>query len=211
MKPYYSESGIEIYHGDCREVLPSLGIYDLVLTDPPYGINLNYATYEDSIVNLRQLIKESFPLIRRSAVVVLLTPGNANQWEYPRPDWTLAWVSPAGVGSGPWGFCCWQPVLAYGKDPHLREQNGRKQDIIICGEAPEVNEHPCPKPNTVWRWLLQRGAARATDTILDPFLGSGTTLWAAKELGHKAVGIELSEKYCEISAKRLNQKNLALL
>jgi site-specific DNA-methyltransferase (adenine-specific) len=205
IKPYFEENGIAILHGDNREILPQLGIYDLILTDPPYGIGEDYASYEDTKENLKRLIKEVFPLIRRSATVVLMTPGNSNQYLWPRPDWTLAWVVPAAITLGPWGFCSWQPFFAYGKDPYLREGMGSQPDIFICNEASEINGHPTPKPNTVWKWFLKRGASRSTDRILDPFLGSGTTLWAAKQLGHSAIGIEIEEKYCEIAANRLRQ------
>lgn len=157
VNPYYEKNGIVILHGDNREILPQLGIFDLILTDPPYGVGLEYSRWKDTQSNLRELIKTSFPLIRRSAPVVLLTPGNGNQYKYPEPDWTLAWVVPAAVTRGAWGFCSWQPVLAYGKDPYLREGDGARPDIIICNEASDVNGHPCPKPNTVWKWLVKRG------------------------------------------------------
>jgi site-specific DNA-methyltransferase (adenine-specific) len=208
MKPYYEEAGITIFHGDCREVLPELGIYDLCLTDFPYGVGCDYGDYQDNEANLCELIVEALPLVRRSAVVTLITPGNGNQYKYPEPEWTLAWVIPAAITCGRYGFCWWQPVLAYGKDPYLREGCGARPDTFICNESSDVNNHPSPKPDTVWKWLLQRGTSRFTDTILDPFLGSGTTLFAAKALGHRATGIERNERYCEIAANRLRQNVL---
>lgn len=202
MKPYYSEGGLVIYHADCREALPQLGIYDLVLTDPPYGVEIDDW---DNKAGLNTAIA-CLPLIRKSATITLLTPGNGNQYKYPEPDWTLAWVIPAAITRGSWGWCWWQPVLAYGNDPYLREGKGGFPDTYICNEASEENGHPCPKPLAVWKWLMKRGAARLTDTVLDPFLGSGTTLRAAKDLGYKATGIEINERYCEIAAKRLSQE-----
>jgi DNA modification methylase len=213
MNPYYQEGKpgktLTIYHGDCREVLPELGIYDLVLTDPPYGVGIEYDGYDDSERNLYEIVLMTFPLIRASGIITLLTPGNGNQYKYPEPDWTLAWTIPGTITCGSWGFIGWQPILAYGKDPYLREGKGCFVDTIVCNE-PSKNDadHPTPKPLTLWKWLLKRGAARYTDRILDPFLGSGTTLLAAKELGHEAVGIEQSERYCEIAAKRLSQSVL---
>lgn len=186
-------------------MLPELGIYDLCLTDPPYGIEEHYQTYKDTEKNLSVLIQSAMPMIIRSAVVTLLTPGNKNQWDYPRPDWMLCWHIPAGMNLGPWGFIGWQPVLAYGKDPYLREGKGCMPDTYSCNAAAEVNGHPTPKPEKIWKWLLKRGASRPADRILDPFLGSGTTLFVAKQLGHSAVGIEINERYCEIAANRLRQ------
>lgn len=205
MKPYFSEGGQTIYHGDCRDILPQLGIFDLVLTDPPYGVGLTYDQYNDTEQNLVKLIRETFPLIKRSGVVTLLTPGNTNQYKYPEPDWTLCWFYASGQFVSPWGFSCWQPILAYGKDPYLRESKGCFPDSVNMVCSTSVNEHPCAKPEKFWSWLLMRGASRKSDRILDPFLGSGTTLLVARELGHTAIGIEVSERYCELAAKRLRQ------
>lgn len=208
MKPYYTESAngreLTIYHGDCREVLPDLGIYDLVLTDPPYGVGLEYDNYEDSDKNFREVVLAAFSLIKISGVVTLITPGNSRQYDYPKPDWTLGWFFGPSY-PGPWGMIHWQPILAYGKDPYLREAEGCYPDAIVLADTRSRFDHPCPKPVKFWSWLLKRGAPRPTDKILDPFLGSGTTLYCAKQLGHSAIGIEQSEKYCEIAANRLRQ------
>ena len=208
---YYKDEWTAIYHGDCREVLArgELPHADLVLTDPPYGVGCKYTHFEDTKLNLRQLIGESIELIRRAGDVVLMTPGVGNWYEYPAPDWTLAWITPAGAGSGPWGFCCWQPVLAYGKCPFLSNGLGRRHDIIEHTEAAEKNGHPCPKPIGFWKKLMARGSVNERDIILDPFMGSGTTLQAARELGRYAIGIELSEEYCEIAAKRQQQRMMS--
>jgi len=211
MNPYYDDGkGIVIYHGDCREILPTLPKVDLVLTDPPYGINENYASYIDRLGELRVTIAQSMPLIIKNSVVAILTVGVGNIFEYPKPTWTLAWVTPAGCGSGPWGFCCWQPVLAYGKDPYLVNGLGRRPDCILHTESAEENGHPCPKPIGFWSKLLLRGSPKDSDYILDPFMGSGTTLRAAKDLGRRAIGIEIEERYCEIAARRLQQEVLQL-
>jgi DNA modification methylase len=213
MKPYWQEGKLTIYHGDAGEVLPEIAfdhghpaIFDLCLTDPPYGIDLEYDGYKDSIGNLLFIVDEVLPTIRRSAIVTLLTPGIKHMYCYPPPTWVLSHVQPNGAFSGPWGFIGWQPILAYGADPHLRENNGRKADSFITYESsPPGLDHPCPKPIALWTWLMKRGAARPADKILDPFLGSGTTLVVAQRLGHEAVGIEQSERYCEVAAKRLRQ------
>lgn len=208
-RAYYQDDYCTIYHGDCRELLPLLKA-NLVLTDPPYGIGESYASHDDTKLNLRQLINESIGLIRSAAPAVLLTPGVANVHDYPKPDWMMAWVTPAGSGSGPWGFCCWQPVLAYGKCPYLSRGLGRRHDYIIHTESAEKNDHPCPKPLGLWKRLMVRGSPNEGETILDPFMGSGTTLLAAKETNRRAIGIEIEEKYCEIAVRRLRQEVLAL-
>lgn len=208
MKPYFEEEGIVIFHGDCREILPQLPKVDLVLTDPPYGVGEDYASFEDSKANLAELVSEFIPMALTSSTRSLITPGNSNQRLYPQPTWTLAWVTPAGAGANPWGFTCWQPILAYGPDPYLADALGSRPDIIIHTETSEQNGHPCPKPIGLWKKILLRGSIKETDLILDPFMGSGTTLRAAKDLGRRAIGIEIEERYCEIASRRLAQKVL---
>ena len=206
MKPYFEEEGITIYHGDCREVLPSLEA-GAILTDPPYGNKTEYESFDDSRQELRATIsRQLLAAMQKSAGRVALTCGVANMWLYPEPTWVLCWHTPAGVGSGPWGFCCWQPVLVYGKDPYLQNGLGRRHDSIVWTESAEENGHPCPKPIGIWKWLIKRISSNPDESILDPFMGSGTTLRAAKDLGRRAIGIEIEEKYCEIAAKRLSQK-----
>lgn len=206
LTPYYEDGAVTIYQGDARVLLPLIGPIDLVLTDPPYGNGTGYGVYKDTPEALAGILTTLFPLLADKATRVVLTPGNANAWLYPRPSWTLAWVTPAGAGSGPWGFSCWQPVLVYGPDPYLSAGMGRRPDIILKTEASEMNGHPCPKPIDFWRLLLQRVSVSVEDVVLDPFMGSGTTLRAAKDLGRKAIGIELEERYCEIAAKRCAQE-----
>jgi site-specific DNA-methyltransferase (adenine-specific) len=75
-------------------------------------------------------------------------------------------------------------------------------------ESAESNGHPCPKPIGVWRKIIARGSVSTDDLLFDPFCGSGTTLVAAKSMNYHAIGIELSERYCEITAKRLAQGSL---
>ena len=212
MKPYYQDEDVVIYHADCRDVLPTLEPVDLVLTDPPYANNTQYLSYDDTKDNLSSLVQSVMPQLLAMADRIAITPGVGNLWEYPRPTWVLNWTSPAGVGSGPWGFCCWQPILVYGKDPYLSAGLGRKPDTIVSNERASVDggNHPCPKPLVLMRWLIERCMAHAGGTILDPFMGSGTTLRAAKDLGRKAIGIEISERYCEIAAKRMSQSVMEL-
>jgi site-specific DNA-methyltransferase (adenine-specific) len=80
---------------------------------------------------------------------------------------------------------------------------------VTCAETSEKNGHPCPKPLGLMRWLVAR-VSKPNETVLDPFMGSGTTLLAAKDMGHRAIGIEIEERYCEIAAKRLSQEVLPL-
>jgi len=206
VKPYYQDSHVTIYHGDCREVMPNV-TGNIILTDPPYGNGTNYLSTDDNIELVEMassLISQIIPLYS----VVALTPGVSNLHNYPRPTWVLGWFTPAGAGSEPWGFCCWQPILVYGNDPYLKQGLGRRPDAIVMTETSINNGHPCPKPERLWGWFLRRISVDKEDVIVDPFMGSGTTLRAAKDLGRKAIGIEIEERYCEIAAKRLSQNVL---
>jgi len=199
-----------VINDDCLNVLKDLPdkCVDLVLTDPPYGVNFEYDTYNDTPESLKELVDRFMPELLRVGKRVLITCGNGNQHLYPKPDWTLAWVISAGAGQNKWGFTCWQPILAYGKDPFRANGMGARPDIIQSNEASEDFGHSCTKPIDFWKKLLLRGSVKETDIIFDPFMGSGTTALASKALNRRFIGCEISEKYCEIARQRLRQDTL---
>ena len=195
----------ELYIGDCREVLPLLPKHDLLLTDPPYGIGLDYSeSFKDSKADLIALVEWFMPMALLAAPVVSITPGNLNQYLYPQPTWTLCWFNRAGAGSGPWGFSCWQPIMCYGADPYLKNGKGRRGDYIEWSETADKNGHPCPKPTKFMsRWITRVGFD--SHTVLDPFMGSGTTGVACAQLGKAFTGIERERKYFDIACRRIEQ------
>ena len=196
----------QIIQGDCLEVMKQFPDkhFDLCLTDPPYGIGVDYDSFDDTQENLKELVYKVMPEILRVSKVAIITCGVANIHLYPKPRWIMSWVSTAGCGSGPWGFCCWQPLLCYGKDPFLSNGLGRRPDIIMNNEASVKCGHPCPKPLGLWEKVLVRGSVNEGDLVLDPFLGSGTTCKMAKMLNRKYIGIELNPEYIEIAKNRLD-------
>ena len=210
MNPYYDCDGITIYHGDCREVLPTLPKFDLLLTDPPYGIDAG---------NRKRILS-------RVRVAYARDYGE-NNWDKERPDARLIDVSIRSADiSVIWGgnyfsleaSPCW---FVWDKDnsgdfadcelawTNMKKAvrkfkwrwNGMLQEEM--GDKKENRVHPTQKPLALMRWCLS--FAPDAKTILDPFMGSGTTLVAAKREGRKAVGIELEERYCEAAVKRLQQ------
>ena len=218
LKPYYDRDGITIYHGDCRDVLPFVMEADLVLTDPPYGIEGSSgpvnkargkgeyaASFSDGPAFIREVaVPVVTELVARFRCVVV-TPGNKHFAWYPQPDSFGAFYQPASVGLQVFGNADAQPILYYGKNA-----SGHNMGVpcsYVLTEAPENNGHPCPKPLKAWRKLLAN-VSREGQLVLDPFMGSGTTLRAAKDLGRRAIGIELEEKYCEIAVQRLAQEVL---
>jgi len=180
---------------------------DVVLTDPPYGLGdsvtskNDYDMVDDRPENLVLLIDSVVGWCLKNVNRVVLTPGNKNQILYPRPTWTMAWFCPAGVGRGPWGFCCWQPILCYGKDPRLAAGEGAYPDALVHQEGPSCKEHPCAKPMEFWRWLLKR-TTNAADLVFDPFMGSGTTMIACESDGRRCFGVEISPAYCDVIVQR---------
>ena len=193
MTPYYQEDGITIYHGDCRDVLPSVSA-DLVVTDPPYG--MGKAEWDEEIVPVDSWL----PIARLKGRPVALFCGVKGTYDYPRPDWIGAWVRLGSTqrNGALLGFCNWEPILFYGM-PSL------SNDVISVPNYHGVDGHPTPKPLRLMSALLGRMPA---GVVADPFCGSGTTLLAAKNASRCAIGIEIDERYCEIAVKRLAQRVL---
>jgi DNA modification methylase len=210
VKPYYQDEYATIYHGDCVELMSVMGedSVELCLTDPPYGIGLEYDAYDDSRETLLKLIPHAMVEIQRVAKRALITPGVANIQDYPPYKWCLAWATNgSNTGSGPWGFSTWQPILAYGTDPYLEKGLGRRPDSIYNNPQRDKGiAHPCAKPEGLWKWILERGSVATTDLVFDPFMGSGTTLRVSKDCNRRCIGIDISEKYCEVAADRMAQE-----
>ncbi|MGA3168342.1 MAG: site-specific DNA-methyltransferase [Terriglobia bacterium] len=240
MKPYYQHAGITIYHGDCREVLPTLykecgicagggcencgkgyfgELMDVFITDPPYGVELGtsdsrgdghglaqigYANYQDTFEQWHEIVPTTIEWLVGACARGCSFAGKHLTY-LPAPSLCGGIYCPAGVGRNPWGFTNLMPIFFYGTDPRL--QFGASHTVLESTETSQVNGHPCPKPEGWMRWLVKL-VSLEDETVLDPFMGSGTTLRAAKDLGRKAIGIEIEEKYCEIAAKRLSQEVL---
>ena len=215
MKPYYDDGeGHVIYCGDCRDILPSLPKMDLVLTDPPYNaknIGPNKRVYEGSVMQLpdieyKAFCLEWFSLLREGNII--FTPGISNVCNYPQPYWILCWHKPAAKSFNRFGgFNAWEPIFIYGKPFKRLPQDYLLFNTLNLTKGPE-REHPCSKPLSLWLYLLSLTEGQQ---VLDPFMGSGTTLRAAKDLGRKAIGIEIEERYCEIAAKRLAQSVMTFI
>lgn len=174
----------------------------LCLTDPPYGVGEVYAGgCPDTPQRVRARGDAFLSIAATYCRTILVTTGTRCMYDYPRPDWVLSWVCPAGTGVGPWGFCCWHPVLAYGPDPYAG-QGSRPDTIVLNAIAPKDTGHPCPKPLEVWAWLMERGSSSPGDTILDPFAGSGTSFLVAEQLERTCYGIELAPEYVAIALHR---------
>lgn len=210
LKPYYQDDWVTIYHGDCREILPDLVDCDLVLTDPPYGVR----TDTDSATRGRRARGITHPPVHGDT-----TPFNphhlmrfrrlvlfgANNYASRLPDsqsW-IVWDRLSGDSRTADAELAWTnlggTVRRFG---HL--WNGVLRDSEIGNHL-----HPTQKPVALMAWIIARWT-RPGQTVLDPYMGSGPVPRAAKDLGRKAIGIEIEERYCEIAAKRCQQEVLAL-
>ena len=201
--PYYDEGGITIYHADCRDILPHLPKVDLVLTDPPYGVKLadwdRYPTQEE--LNLCKSLAERavvwFGAASTHCISEILTLK-------PLCDRIYIWNNPFTHTNSDGAFWSYQPIYVWGK------LLGLKRDVITMLSNDDFGRvHPAQKPERLLAQIINAGSDIG-GTILDPFMGSGTTLVAAKDLGRKAIGIEIEEKYCEIAVRRLAQEVLPL-
>ena len=209
MKPYYEQDGITIYHGDCRDILPTLdaGSIDLVLTDPPYGIGVTGMTLGNG---LRTIYRGESnwdsepanvqPLLDLKKPTVIW---GGNYFGLPPSRCWFVWDK--GTGANDFADC----ELAWTNRDAVVKKYFRSW---VGSKAKERNEsdrsHPTQKPVELMRWCID--FYPAAQTVLDPFMGSGTTLRAAKDLGRKAIGIEIEERYCEIAVKRLQQAVLPM-
>jgi DNA modification methylase len=201
MKPYYEQDGITIYHGDCRDIATSLE-YDAVVSDPPYGMDYDTdgSRFTRGGRTLAQVRGDDAPFdpapwIDRPAILWgfnhfpgSLPAGSALVWIKRSEAAFGAFLSDAEIAW--WSKGC--GVYAYRDIRH----------VIAC-----PREHPTEKPVGLMAWCV----GKVEGVVLDPFMGSGTTLRAAKDLGRKAIGIEIDERYCEIAAKRLAQKVLPMI
>lgn len=218
MKPYYQDSAVTIYHGDCREM--ALPAADLLLSDPPYGMSNNADYSRFSGGNTRRGPgtrhenitgdQQPFEPARFLQFPNVILWGINHYWNALPPGGSLVWIkrndgafgtflSDAEVAyiSGRSGVYCFRKVFA-----------GSSKAVDAGFGAYAESAHPNQKPVTLMSWCM--GFFPNAVVTLDPFMGSGTTLRAAKDLGRKAIGIEIEERYCEIAANRMAQEVLPL-
>jgi DNA modification methylase len=212
--PYYADDYVTLYHGDCREITGWLD-GDVMVTDPPYGMALRsrrVGAFGASVIAGDDTTET------RDAALGLWGDRPAlvfGRWSIPRPGGTrhvLIWEKGEHVGMGDLALP-WKPnteevyVLGNGFTGHRGSSVLRHLAVAgTVGRADQgTRHHPTEKPLGVMRELIGKCPP---GVIVDPFTGSGSTLRAAKDLGRRAIGVELSERYCEIAAERLGQEVL---
>ncbi len=214
MKPYYQDKWVTIYHGDCREILPELPKVDLVLTDPPYGIgeaagkNLsrgNWANPTDYGVahwDDKPIPQELIDMVISSGFKAIIFGGN--YYTLPPAKCWLIWDKENGANDFADCEMAWTNL-----DKAVRLFRYRWSGMLQGNmKDKEYRYHPTQKPVPLLKWCITQGGE--AETILDPFMGSGSTLRAAKDLNRCCIGIEIEEKYCEIAARRCSQDVMEL-
>ena len=211
MTPYYDQDGITIYHGDCRGVLPFVPADSLILTDPQYGIShaSNYTAPTTTAEWMNTEIENDGDTSLRDHALAAFSDwacfGSLRAPPPSRVRGTLIWDKGPASGMGdltfPWKTS-YELIFISGKGWTGHRDEGVIKGRHIVTRKSMGRVHPNEKPVDLMRYLAAKHPA---EVILDPFMGSGTTLVAAKLEGRKAIGIEIEEKYCEIAAKRLAQ------
>lgn len=223
MKPYFEQDNVTIYHGDCRKILPQLPALpwpELLITDPPYGAKLSFDSTRfrpskksakwwsnpdrstspiyTPVIGDDQPFDPSFLLECQFKRFVIF---GANHFASRLPDsggW-LIWDKRRGIEDSKWPMS--EAELAWTNvGQAVRFFRHRWFGLIRDSEKGE-HYHPTQKPIALMKWCIE--FLGGGDAVLDPFCGSGSVLIAARDLRLKAIGIEIEEKYCEISARRL--------
>ena len=204
MNAYYQDDYCTIYHGDCREILPSLPKVDLVLTDPPYGIGMDTSIHKSAGRIQHKKIKgddkpfDAHPLCQQYQHCVLWGANNYHHTLPPGGGW-LVWDKRSPDGSSDKLFG-WPFELAWCSRDRFARIYRIPHGAYLNADRSGRRVHPTQKPVKLMAAILKDFDG---STVLDPFMGSGTTLRAAKDLRRKCIGIEIEEKYCEIAARRL--------
>lgn len=227
MSIYYQDDHVTLHHGDCTEITEWLNA-DVLITDPPYGVNHSTHGKNAPIIkgeartgrSAKRVLTTEHTAIRDEAIA-LWAPRPAivfGSWRAPRPldtRFRLVWDK---IIPGMGGVGVWKPqdeeIYVVGDWPNPRTISRTDSSVLrfkaLRGKTRP--DHPTPKPVDLMEYLIERSPA---GTVADPFAGSGATLLAAKNLGRKSIGVEMEEQYCELIATRLteaeNAEQLALI
>ena len=213
--PYWTDGQVTLYHGDCREVLPSLDPVDLVLADPPYGVN--YVSNWTVGRGVRPITNDGARLsvALQRAVIPALRARHVlwfTRWDAWPDVWMELGQSFPLRGLLVWDKCSpgmgdldhWGPSYELiASAGHGKTTGSRDPSIFRCPTVPpDRRSHPTEKPQKLLQYLIDK---LAPASVLDPFAGGGSTLVAARNLGCRAIGVEIDERYCELAARRLSQ------
>lgn len=209
-KPYYERDGITIYHGDAREILPTLPKVGLVLTDPPYAIGAGRGEWSATAavaIGLHEAAKR----VEKGGALVAFTTTSGRGIEFTQGaiagklpfNRLLFWLKTGGRSRAisPWS---WDSVaiMAFGSAPSGRM--GESSAYVTAADYSRTSGHPAELPDGLAAWLYAPFDRDELITV-DPFMGTGRLLEPAARIGRRVIGIEIEERYCEIAVNRLRQ------
>lgn len=209
IKPYYEENGITIYHGAAFDVLHTLESADAIITDPPFNVGKEFANDDLTPKQWRAFCARfAIAAWENGADNILVEVGKNDstmrqeleRWHEYRYAIILNYTN--SMRNGAVGYANFGLVYWFG-DGKCHQRYKDRLDSALHNTKDEFT-HPSPKEVVHYARLVEMFTPEG-GSVIDPFMGSGTTLVAAKQLGRKAIGIEIEEKYCEIAVKRLAQ------
>lgn len=211
MKPYYEQDGVALYHADCRDVLPLLSGVDVIITDPPYGIDFKATeqAYASGAVDHARIAGDTGMdlrfLLNRPERMVVFGASNFPE-QLPHAGRWICWDKRTNADIDRCPGSPFELAWSNAKSGYYRMYRVLHVGYTNANNPGKRRSHPTEKPIGLLRMIM---GDEPDGLVLDPFSGVGTTLVAAKLEGRKAIGIEIEERYCEIAAKRLAQGVLA--
>jgi DNA modification methylase len=231
MVPFYdSGDGVRIFQADYRDVIAArvIGTVDHVVTDPPYNVRQDNITIEGRgdfrrdfgswdenwmagpfLIEIASVVRPGGSLLSFTSDRLLSQFRESPAW---KPRGTIVWIKKNFAPVPRPGYAQATEFIVWLQKPGAAATwngDGYTANVLTyttcCGD--ERDDHPTQKPEALLLDLIARHT-NAGDTIIDPFMGTGTTLAAAKRLGRKAIGIDVSAKYCDIAARRVAQGTL---
>ena len=218
MNPYYESKGITIYHNNYKNVIPFIGQVDVTITDPPYGEQTHKGARSNTSGNKSPI---DFACINSEQYSELISKILAitKRWVISFSEWRFLsdaeknglplvrfgiWIKPNPTPqfSGNMPGQGWEAIGIYHNNKIRKRWNGGGTSSVFNFSSDYLGLHPTAKPLKLLEELVKKFSDEG-DVVLDPFMGSGTTLLVCKKLNRKAIGIEIEEKYCEMVAKRL--------
>jgi site-specific DNA-methyltransferase (adenine-specific) len=227
MTPYYSDDLVTLYHGDARDIEGTVrGRADLVLTDPPYGLNRAYGGQNRSKREARRIAGDA------NADLLIWTAATASRWMkddawaaifcgWNREHEVRAELEKSGLHVQTvivWDKGRFSPVGRGVRDQHefiVLARRGRPATPWDGGNVwrfarVHAPTHPTEKPVPLMRAVISRLLVPGGGLVFDPFAGSGPTLRAAKDSGHRVIGVEIDERWCRLAAESCSQDVLGL-